>query len=137
MKPEVLVWTAKAEEDLLAAEWLLKENSPVVLPAVFHIQQSVGKFLKGYLTSQEIRFEKKHDLTYLLALAPNSEFQEFCNFCEELSPFAVGIRYPGDSAALTRDEGLALLDQLQDFRKVVYRFLHSPTAEGGNSGERE
>jgi HEPN domain-containing protein len=121
----------------LAAEWLLKEDSPVVLPAIFHIQQSVEKFLKGYLTSQEIRFEKKHDLTYLLALAPDSEFQEFYNFCEELSPFAVEIRYPGDFAALTRDEGLALLDQLQNFREIVYRFLHRPSFEGQNPGECE
>ncbi len=123
MSPEVQLWLQKAEEDRLAAEWLLKEQSPVVLPAIFHIQQSVEKFLKGYLTSQEIHFEKKHDLTYLLSLAPGSWLDDFSVFCDELAPFAVEIRYPGDCPPVKRKEGLLLLERLTQLRKVIYEVI--------------
>ena len=58
MRPDSALWFDKAQEDYLAAEWLLKEDSPVVLPAVFHIQQCTEKLLKGYLTEKLIEFEK-------------------------------------------------------------------------------
>ena len=45
MSPEVQIWLDKAEEDWLAAGWLLQEDSPVVLPAIFHIQQAAEKLL--------------------------------------------------------------------------------------------
>jgi len=126
MSPEVQIWIDKAEEDRLAAEWLLQEESPVVLPAIFHIQQSVEKFMKGYLTDQGIRFEKKHDLTYLLSLSSDSAFDTFHIFFEELAPFAVEIRYPGDFPPMQRMEGLALLERLLQFREVIYNLLEAP-----------
>lgn len=126
VNPELRLWLEKAEEDCLAAEWLLQEESPVVLPAVFHIQQSVEKFLKGYLTFHAIHFEKKHDLTYLLSLAPRSALDDFNAFCEELAPFAVEIRYPGDTPPMNRKEGLVLLERLIQLRKVIYETIEAP-----------
>lgn len=117
----------KALEDKLAAEWLLQEHSPVTNPAVFHIQQAVEKLLKGYLTSESIRFEKKHDLTYLLSLCPDRRFEKFSDFCEELSPFAVEIRYPGDFAPVSRETGLALFDQLRMVQELT---LHLVDVQG-------
>jgi len=64
MTKEVKLWLEKADEDRLAAEWLLQKNALVTTPAVFHIPQAVEKLLKAYLTSKGIRFERKQ--SYLL-----------------------------------------------------------------------
>lgn len=126
MSPEVQIWLDKAEEDWLAAKWLLREDSPVVLPAIFHIQQAAEKLLKGYLSNLGIHFERKHDLTYLLSLAPGSSLESYLGFLEELSPFAVEIRYPGDFGPIYRNDGLSLLEQLQNFRVEIYLALEVP-----------
>ena len=126
MSPEVQIWLDKAEEDWLAAGWLLQEDSPVVLPAIFHIQQAAEKLLKGYLSNLGIDFERKHDMTYLLSLAPESTFESYLGFLEELSPFAVEIRYPGDFGPMNRGDGLSLLEQLQLFREEIYLVLNAP-----------
>lgn len=123
MRPDSALWFDKAQEDYLAAEWLLKEDSPVVLPAVFHIQQCAEKLLKGYLTEKLIEFEKKHDLTYLLTLSPCDSLLEFNDFLEELSPFAVEIRYPGDFHPIHRDEGNEFFFKLKGFREAIMRAL--------------
>lgn len=125
MTPEIQTWLDKAEEDWLAANWLLEEDSPVVMPAIFHIQQGVEKLLKGYLTSRGIRFERKHDLTYLLSLSPSSPFSDYIGFLEEISPFAVEIRYPGDYPQISRQQALVFLDQLRNFRDEVNTLLKS------------
>lgn len=113
MTEEVEAWIAKAEEDRLAAEWLLQSEAPLTLPSVFHIQQGAEKLLKGFLLWKKVGFERKHDLTYLLELTNVPELQEFSEFLEELSPYAVEIRYPGDFAPPTREEAAKLLAQLR------------------------
>ena len=66
MKAETAAWLAKADEDFLAAAWLLKSVAPLTLASAFHIQQGAEKLLKALLVEKEAGFEKKHDLTYLL-----------------------------------------------------------------------
>ncbi len=57
-------WIRKAEHDLGMAELAL-ENKPEYIDSIcFHCQQTVEKYLKAYLVSLDIRFEKKHSLSY-------------------------------------------------------------------------
>ena len=65
-------------------------------------------------------------MTYLLSLAPESTFESYLGFLEELSPFAVEIRYPGDFGPMNRGDGLSLLEQLQLFREEIYLVLNAP-----------
>jgi len=55
----------KAEEDLQAAEILLKDKT-YVNPVCFHCQQTAEKYLKGFLVFSGHDFEKIHTLERLL-----------------------------------------------------------------------
>ncbi len=61
-------WINKAEHDLGMAE-LAMNNKPEYTDSIcFHCQQAAEKYLKAYLVFLNIRFEKKHNLGYLLDL---------------------------------------------------------------------
>ena len=65
---EVKEWLQKAEQDLVAARVLLKNDPPVLEPVCFHCQQNVEKVLKSFLVWKGIYFEEVHNLTYLIWL---------------------------------------------------------------------
>lgn len=119
MKEETKAWLSKGEEDLAAAEWLLKSDTPLTLASAFHIQQAAEKFLKALLVEKGITFEKKHDLPYLLERAEEDTLQSHLGFLEHLSPYAVEFRYPGDFIAPSDQETLHLLEQLKAFRADI------------------
>ena len=50
MNEETQAWLDKAEEDWMSAEWLLREDSPVVTPALFHLQQAAEKWKQALRT---------------------------------------------------------------------------------------
>jgi HEPN domain-containing protein len=62
----------------------------------FHAQQCVEKALKGFLTVQQIPFERRHDLSYLLDLCIplDPAFEQFRAAADGLTPYAVEFRYP-------------------------------------------
>lgn len=119
MNSQVQAWLDKAEEDWLAGNWLLEKASPVTTPALFHLQQCVEKLLKAYLISRSIDFERKHDLGYLLLLAEDKEFVSYRDLVDELNPFAVEIRYPGDLPVFSKEAARRILDRVGEFRSVV------------------
>jgi len=61
-------WLAKAEEDWRSANVLLDDQSPLITPALFHMQQCAEKLLKALLIKKKTYFERRHDLSYLLGL---------------------------------------------------------------------
>lgn len=119
MNSEIQRWVDKAEEDWLSAKWLLEEESPVTTPALFHLQQCVEKLLKGNLVKDSVRFERKHDLGYLLHLSENPHFDAYADLLDELNPFAVELRYPGDLPIFSKKEAREILAKVQDFREVL------------------
>ena len=116
MKPEAAAWLAKSEEDRLAAEWLLQSEAPLTLASAFHIQQCAEKLLKALLVEKGRTFEKRHDLPYLLERASQETLRTHVGFLEELSPYAVEFRYPGDFHPPSEREAKELLSQLLAFR---------------------
>ncbi|MEW5767470.1 MAG: HEPN domain-containing protein [bacterium] len=91
-------WIHKAEHDLGMAELAL-ENKPEYTDSIcFHCQQIVEKYLKAYLVLLDIRFEKKHNLSYLLDLISEKEqvSDELYEMVEKIEDYAVEIRYPDD-----------------------------------------
>ena len=101
MNDLVLEWITVAEGDFRYALLGLKTKDALVYNGVcFHCQQCIEKYLKALLVREQIYFEKKHDLIYLLdLLLPTDPTMEF--FREELkmlTDYAVDIRYPGDHA---------------------------------------
>jgi HEPN domain-containing protein len=103
---EVSAWLRRARSDLLSAR-ILVEHSPLVLgPAAFHCQQAAEKSLKAFLVWRSVPFERVHSLVYLIDLCETQEpaFAALREETENLTPYAVEIRYPGDAPEVTLDE---------------------------------
>ena len=84
MNPEVGAWLAKADEDRAAARCLARADHPLLLPAVFHVQQSAEKYLKALLIGKGIDFGRKHDLAYLREMAQEPSLEVFSDFLDQL-----------------------------------------------------
>lgn len=112
-------WLAKAEEDWDSARVLLGDESPLVTPALFHMQQCAEKLLKALLIKKKVYFERRHDLSYLLRLADEPELLSHSRLLNELNPFAVEIRYPGDLPQFSVSEASELLGNLGSFREAI------------------
>lgn len=125
MKPESEAWLKKAAEDWLSASWLLEEDSPVVTPALFHLQQCAEKLLKACIAEQGSRFEKRHDLTYLLSIIQEPNLLPYADLLDELTPFAVEFRYPGDLPEISRNEARQIRTQVHEFRKYALALINS------------
>jgi len=117
MDDEVRLWLEKAEEDWLSAEWLLLEESPVTTPGVFHLQQVVEKLLKAILVYERIPFERRHDLRYLAELTQDPATLRHRDLFDELTPYAVETRYPGDAPVLSKGDARDLLGRVGALRE--------------------
>ena len=128
--PEVLAvvrqWVEKAEHDLKNAEYTLTmdtEECPYDT-ICFHAQQCADKYLKALLTFQGIDFPKSHDLTELVALIPQSFRIEFPKGeLEELNPYAIETRYPGDWESYEREDAVRAIEVAKKVRQAIHRHL--------------
>jgi len=93
------------------------------LASAFHIQQCAEKLLKALLVEKGKTFEKRHDLPYLLERASQETLRTYAGFLEELSPYAVEFRYPGDFHPTTEEEAKELLSQLLAFRTDLLNLI--------------
>lgn len=82
-----LDWYKKAEKDLERSKKNLSEKD--LEEAAFHLQQSLEKYLKGYLLSKGWELKKIHDLEYLLdeAIKFKPELEEFRPLCQEVTGY--------------------------------------------------
>ena len=124
-KYEVRQWLIKSQRDL-GAVLVLLESEPVYLDiAAYHCQQSAEKAIKGYLTHQDIVFQKTHDLSRLLALCAlqDSRFGQWRALAAMLTPYATEFRYPGDVLEPSRAEVEHAFEMTKDFLNFVLRVL--------------
>lgn len=125
MNEFVREWVAKSEDDWRSAQVLLKETSPLVMPALFHMQQCAEKLLKAILIKKEIAFERRHDLSYLVCLTDEPLLLDHSLLLIELNPFAVEFRYPGDLPQFSSNEALQMLNRLGQFRETLFPLIDS------------
>jgi HEPN domain-containing protein len=87
-------WLVRAEHDLRVAEFLLTMPEPPPESIGFHAQQCAEKALKAFLTLRQVRFERRHDLNYLIDLCTplDSAFDQLRSEADELTPYAVEYR---------------------------------------------
>lgn len=91
---ETREWVERAEHDLRAADLCLTE---LPAEALFHYQQAAEKYLKAFLTRNQVAFRKTHELRDLGQACAKVE-QELGNAIEaaySLSRYAWLFRYPG------------------------------------------
>ena len=99
-------WLTKARRDLLSAKRLTRGSEPYFDTAIYHCQQCVEKAIKGWLVYHDRSFEKTHDLRLLVTLASEVEprFIEWFDAAEQISPYAISYRYPGEVLEPTEEE---------------------------------
>lgn len=138
MPPEaawVRSWLAKAEEDLAVARRLLR--GPPFFPAAasFHSQQAVEKFLKAYLVSHQVDFEKVHSIRYLLDLCTRIDktFEELRDRAEPLTRYAVMGRYPVGGADPTEKDAKHSVQTAAVVRTFVLKRLPRSPPSSSNS----
>lgn len=91
-------WLRKAKRDLATARKLSEGPEPYLDTAIYHCQQAAEKSVKGFPVFHDCRFEKTHELTTLIASATklNNQFSSWADVGEDLTPYVVAFRYPGE-----------------------------------------
>ena len=89
-------WINKAEDDFQFARISLNENKPFYAHICFLFQQSAEKYLKTFILTQNLKFQKTHDLSMLLktCLKKTPALIELSNDCDFLATFYLETRYP-------------------------------------------
>src|SRR5512146_2999961 len=86
----------------------------------YHAQQSAEKNLKAYLVLQAVDFPYTHNLGLLLDLcATQRRWVENLRDAEELTPFAITARYPGEDETVTPAEAVRAIDLAERVRTAV------------------
>lgn len=101
MKPLTSEWVAKAEGDFATAMREVRaRKDPNYDAACFHAQQCVEKYFKARLQEAGCLFGRTHNLSALLdSLLPiEPSWEALRPDLRTLTVFAVGVRYPGESA---------------------------------------
>jgi len=131
----VRLWLTKAEEDLLAAELIVKGPMPSYDTVGFHAQQAAEKALKALLIKYQVDFSKTHDIGELLRLVETvvPGITQQSEGAEALTPYAVDTRYPGEEPPVDREEASR---HLAVARKVLdtVRVLLKPYLDAGSPG---
>jgi len=122
-------WVAHADEGLTVATHTLKlkEQCPFRLVA-YHARQCVEKYRKGFLVLHGVDFPRTHNIARLLALCGEQvDWAESPRETEELTPFAIAARYPGDDEPVSKSEARRAIEVARTVREAVREGL---AAEG-------
>ena len=114
-------WLLKADEDLALSEHLLSESSPYRTAIVFHAHQGAEKYLKAFLVYHQCEFNKTHDIRQLLNLVEriNPEIGVSLQDLDELTPYAVETRYPGDYPDVSDEDAKRAVQLAGKSQKIV------------------
>jgi HEPN domain-containing protein len=111
-------WLRKADSDVQNAEMCL-EKEAALDTACFHAQQAAEKFLKAYLTANQVEFPFIHNLEKLVELCAQRDaaFLSIKLLSQELTPYAVELRYDDEfwPALETASQALKSALTIKDF----------------------
>jgi len=103
---KVRQWLIHVDEDLRLATAAMErvEDCPYRLVA-YHAQQCAEKYIKAFLVYCGVDFPYTHNIRRLLKLcSQHAEWPEQVWQAEELTPYAITARYPGEVEELTKTE---------------------------------
>jgi len=126
-KELVQQWLEQAEEDLGLAGDLVSRDTPYLMAIAFHSQQAAEKYLKAFLVHHQCEFPKTHDIGQILDLVTTIDqpLAESLRAAADLSPYAVGARYPGDVPDVSRDDAKDAFGLAQAVRDKIVAALRS------------
>ena len=117
------VWLAHAEDDLNAAQKLMRGKKPSTYGACFHAQQCAEKYMKAMLVFAGKRFPMTHDLVHINNLLQQSGIDTGISedTLELLSSYAVRARY--DEEPLEMADAKEALQIAKAVRKFARQHL--------------
>lgn len=125
---KVQQWLTFADEDLrLAQHGLTMTIAPPPYRLIaYHAQQCAEKCLKAFLVLRDVDFPFTHNLAHLLDLcATHGAWAATLRDAEELTPFAITARYPGEDEEVTRAEALRAIETAERVREATHDAIRS------------
>ena len=122
---KVRQWAAHGDEDMRVARHTLSlvEECPYRLVA-YHAQQCAEKYLKAYLLLRGVDFPYTHNIARLLELCSEKPaWPGSLKDAEELTPFAITARYPGEDEPVAEAEAKRGVDIAERVRQTVRTVL--------------
>ncbi len=120
-------WLSFSDDDLrLARHTLTLENECPYRLIAYHAQQCVEKHLKAYLIFHYVDFPYTHNISRLLELCDehtSTNWTDELKIAEELTPFAITTRYPGQDEEVSREEAEEAIHIAERVREVVRKVL--------------
>ena len=118
---KVRQWLAYADEDLrVARHGFSMPGTPPCRVIAFHAQQCAEKYLKAYLVFHGVDFPFTHRLRRLLDLSASpAAWAEQLRDAEELSPYAITARYPGEDLDVSEPEARRAVEIAERVREAV------------------
>ena len=124
---KVREWAAHADDDMRVAQHTLTlpDACPYRLVA-YHAQQCAEKYLKAFLVLRGIDFPFTHNIARLLELcSEHAGWADSLTDAEELTPFAIAARYPGDDEPVSEPEARRAVEIATRVRDEVRTALGS------------
>lgn len=134
---KVKLWISHAEEDLRLAQHglKLKSSCPYRLIA-YHAQQCAEKYIKAFLVYHKIDFPYTHNISRLLELcAEKADWTEKIKEAEELAPFAITTRYPGEYEEVTKENVVRAIKIAKSVKRTVRAALAQEGINADNKNE--
>jgi HEPN domain-containing protein len=118
MKPLTAEWVEKAEADFRHINMAHKAETPGYDLVCFLAQQCAEKYIKALLQESETAFPRTHDLRLLIGLLvpPTAELDALLDRLDQLTAWAVDVRYPGFFA--TNEHAATAVELATDVRAI-------------------
>ena len=118
-------WIVYGDEDLrLAVHAMSMTGERPYRLVAYHAQQCAEKHLKAYLLYRNVDFPYTHNISRLLELCGEQmDWVETLQDAEELTPYAITTRYPGEDEDVTEAEALRAIEIARQVRWQVRKAL--------------
>lgn len=120
-------WLIKAMNDYMTAKQLISPKAEEIITDTicFHCQQFVEKGLKAFLVSNNIEFERVHDLRYLVKLCTDidNNFNWVYEVARKLSPYAIEVRYPDEFYIPSIEEAKECFEIASKVKEFIFKKL--------------
>jgi len=113
-------WFEKGRRDLEAAGLILRYSGHPD-PAAMLLQQTMEKYLKGFLIGKGWKLIKTHNLKYLLdeCVKHSPGFERYYDLGIKLTKYYIDEKYPPMSTEITPEEAGALYIQVGELLKII------------------
>ena len=119
---DVIEWLEIANDDFYSAQVLNESVRKPYEIICYHCAQAVEKYLKGYLSYNDIVPQKTHNLIFLheLCVEKENSFEVLRTECSLLNRFTNEIRYPHRIEIKEEDVSYALnaTDRIRNFEAI-------------------